>query len=238
MEQGEGTKAFECFEEAIKHNPQDPDIYYHRGQVLFITNEFKEAADNYTKSSELDDTFVFSHIQLAVALYKMGELARSMATFRRTMTNFPQRSEPQNYYGELLLDQQRFMDAVDKFDRAVELERAKPPPMNVLPLVNKGLAIYQWKQDITAAERCCEEALRIDSECEPAVATLAQLSLQQSKIDRAVEMFKRQAELARSEPELINALTYQYASAAQLEFTRNYPAMAEQLAQIARSMAM
>lgn len=238
MERGEGTRAFECFEEAIKHNPQDPDIYYHRGQVLFITNEFKEAADNYTKSSELDDTFVFSHIQLAVALYKMDELARSMATFRRTMTNFPQRSEPQNYYGELLLDQQRFQDAVDKFDRAVELERAKPPPMNVLPLVNKGLAIYQWKQDIGAAERCCDEALRIDPECEPAVATLAQLSLQQSKIDRAVEMFTRQAELARSEPELINALTYQYASTAQLEFTRNYPEMAEQLAQIARSMTM
>lgn len=69
----------------------------HGSAVLFITNEFKEAADNYTKSSELDDTFVFSHIQLAVAQYKMGELARSMATFRRTMTNFPQRSEPQNY---------------------------------------------------------------------------------------------------------------------------------------------
>jgi len=32
MEQGEGTKAFECFEQAIKHNSQDPDIYYHRGQ--------------------------------------------------------------------------------------------------------------------------------------------------------------------------------------------------------------
>lgn len=88
----------------------------------------------------------------------------------------------------------------------------RPPPMNVLPLVNKGLAIYQWKQDIAAAERCCDEALKIDPECEPAVATLAQLSLQQGKIDRAVEMFERQAELARSEPELINALTYQYVS--------------------------
>ncbi|KAG0698788.1 mitochondrial outer membrane translocase receptor TOM70 [Suillus ampliporus] len=238
MEQGEGAKAFECFEQAIKHNPQDPDIYYHRGQVLFITNEFKEAAENYTKSSELDDTFIFSHIQLAVAQYKMGELGRSMATFRRTMTNFPQRSEPQNYYGELLLDQQRFQDAVDKFDRAVELERAKPPLMNVLPLVNKGLAIYQWKQDIDAADRCCIEALRIDPECEPAVATLAQLSLQQGKIDRAIEMFKRQVELARSEPELINALTYQYASVSQLEFTNNYPEMAQELAQIAKSMAM
>lgn len=27
--------------------------------------------------------------------------------------------------GELLLDQQRFQDAVEKFDRAVELEKAK-----------------------------------------------------------------------------------------------------------------
>jgi len=68
------------------------------------------------------------------------------------------------------------------------------------------------EQDVGAAERCCNEALRIDPECEAAVATLAQLSLQQSKIDRAVEMFTRQAELARNEPELLNALTYQYVS--------------------------
>lgn len=32
MEQGDAPKAFECFEDAIKHNPEDPDIYYHRGQ--------------------------------------------------------------------------------------------------------------------------------------------------------------------------------------------------------------
>lgn len=83
-------------------------------------------------------------------------------------------------------------------------------PPNVLSLVNKGLALYQWKQDIGAAERCCHEALRVDAECEAAVATLAQLSLQQAKIPEAVRMFERQAELARSEPELINALTYQY----------------------------
>ncbi|KAF8152250.1 ADP/ATP carrier receptor [Crassisporium funariophilum] len=237
MEQGEPEKAFECFEEAIKHHPNDPDIYYHRGQVLFIMNEFAEAAENYTKSSELDDQFVFSHIQLAVAQYKSDKLANSMATFRRTLKAFPHRSEPQNYYGELLLDQQRFEEAVEKFDKAIELEKTKTPgPPNVLPLVNKGLALYQWKQDIGAAERCCNEALRIDPECEAAVATLAQLSLQQSKIEKAVEMFTRQAELARSEPELVNALTYQFATAAQVEFLHNYPAMAAQLTQVASSM--
>ena len=97
MEQGDPKKAFDCFEEAIKHNPNDPDIYYHRGQVLFIMNEFAQAAENYTKSTELDDKFVFSHIQLAVAQYKSDNLANSMATFRRTLKAFPDRSEPQNY---------------------------------------------------------------------------------------------------------------------------------------------
>jgi len=239
MEQGNPKSAFECFDTAISSNPTDADIYYHRGQVLFIMNEFGEASENYAKSSELDEGFVFSHIQLAVAQYKMGELAKSMATFRRTLRMFPGRSEPFNYYGELLLDQQRFEEAVEKFDKAIELEQLKPKtkaPPNVLPMVNKGLALYQWKQDIGAAERCCHEALRMDEDCEAAVATLAQLSLQQSKIPEASKMFERQAELARTEPELVNALTYMYATTSQAEFLRAYPDMAVQLGQIAQGM--
>ena len=85
--------------------------------------------------------------------------------------------------------------------------------MNVLPLVNKGLALFQWKGDVQAAEACVSEAVRIDPDSEAAIATLAQLNLQQNKIDEAVKLFERQADLARSEPELISALTYKYVSA-------------------------
>ena len=59
--------------------------------------KYKEAGDNYRKSVEIDPDFVFGHIQLAVAQYKSGNLANSMATFRRTLKAFPDRSEPQNY---------------------------------------------------------------------------------------------------------------------------------------------
>ena len=51
----------------------------------FIMNEFGEAAENYTRSMELDDKFVFSHIQLAIAQYKPGNLSNSIATFRKTL---------------------------------------------------------------------------------------------------------------------------------------------------------
>ncbi|GLB45998.1 putative mitochondrial outer membrane translocase receptor TOM70 [Lyophyllum shimeji] len=230
MEQGDAQAAFKCFDDAIQVDEKDPDIYYHRGQVLFIMNEFMQAAENYTKLTELDDSFVSTHIQLAVAQYKSGNLASSMATFRRTSNAFPQHT---------ITTLQR---------RAPAGPTASPP--NVLPLVNKGLALYQWKQDIGAAERCCAEALRLDPECEAAVAMLAQLSLQQSKIEQAVEYFGRQSVLARSEPELVSALTYQYVSVpfpswlwfgasmsqVEFEFLKNYPQVAAQLSALARSI--
>ena len=114
MEQSDVSKTFGAFDEAIKHNASDPDIYYHRGQgmlpdvyvntlliplvvVSFIMNEFEKAAENYTESTKLDDTFVFSHIQLAVALYKLGEVPKSKAKFMRTLDAFPDRGEPPNY---------------------------------------------------------------------------------------------------------------------------------------------
>jgi import receptor subunit TOM70 len=97
MEQGDPQAAFDCFDKAIEFNPSDPDIYYHRGQVYFIMNEFQKAAENYTNSTELDESFVFSHIQLAVAQYKMGDIQKSMAKFRRTLTKFRDMSEPYNY---------------------------------------------------------------------------------------------------------------------------------------------
>jgi import receptor subunit TOM70 len=97
MEQGDPQAAFDCFDKAIASNPSDPDIFYHRGQVHFIMNDFEKAAENYTKSTELDDNFVFSHIQLAVAQYKTGDVQKSMAKFRRTLAKFRDMSEPYNY---------------------------------------------------------------------------------------------------------------------------------------------
>lgn len=80
-------------------------------------------------------------------------------------------------------------------------------PTNVLPLVNKALAIFQWKQDMAAAEALCKEALSIDEECDVAVATAAQLSLQQGKIPEAIKWFEQSAKLARTEAEMTAAIT-------------------------------
>jgi len=237
MELTDPDSAFNAFEKAIEYNKDDADIYYHRGQVHFIMGKYDLAAEDYQKSVALDPDFVFTHIQIAVAQYKQGNIASSMSKFRSAMRQFPQSSEPQNYYGELLLDQQRWQDAVERFDRAIELERKKNPArMNVLPLVNKALTIYQWKQDVSQAETLCREALEIDPECDAAIGTLAQFSLQMGRLETAVEMFKKGAEIARTAPDLENALTYQFATQAQMDFVIAYPEMASQLGALARGL--
>lgn len=152
------------FVEAIQHDANDPDIYYHRAQLHFINNEYAEAAKDYQRSIDLDKDFIFSHIQLGVTQYKMGSIASSMATFRRCMKNFENTPDVYNYYGELLLDQQKHQEAIEKFDKAMEMEKQmKPMGMNVLPLINKALALFQWKQDFVEAENLCRKALISES---------------------------------------------------------------------------
>ncbi|GAA5862832.1 hypothetical protein JCM5296_006788 [Sporobolomyces johnsonii] len=228
MELAKPDEAFKDFDKALEIDPGNADVYYHRGQVFFITGEFTRAMAEYRKSSELDPAFIFSHIQLAVAQYKSGETEKAMHHFRRLIRENPNSPEVYNYYGELLLDQAQFDEAVTNFDKSIELAKNNHP-RNALPMVNKALAIFQHRQDFATAEAICREAIEIDPQCDVGVATLAQLLLQQNKVHEAVGMFQRSAEMARTEPELINALTYENATRAQLAFLRDYPTHSEKL---------
>ncbi|RDW91241.1 mitochondrial protein-like protein import receptor tom70 [Coleophoma crateriformis] len=230
LELGDREAAAVDFEKAMEQNSEDPDIYYHRAQLHFILGEFADAAKDYQKSIDLDTSFIFSHIQLGVTQYKMGSIASSMATFRRCIKNFDKVPDVYNYYGELLLDQQKYQEAIEKFETAIEMEKqTKPLGMNVLPLINKALALFQWKQDFAEAEKLCQKALIIDPECDIAVATMAQLLLQQGKVTEALKYFERAAELSRTEGEIVNALSYAEATRTQLEVQEKYPQLANRL---------
>jgi import receptor subunit TOM70 len=90
-------------------------------------------------------------------------------------------------------------------------------------MVNKALCLYQSRQALDEAETICNEALELDPSCDIAVATLGQLLLQQNKVKEAVKAFEKSAEIARTEPELVNALAYEAATKAQLDFIQKYP---------------
>ncbi|EPQ64872.1 Bgt-2669 [Blumeria graminis f. sp. tritici] len=221
---GDLTKSIELQPDLIQSYIKRANIFYHRAQLHFILGEYAEAAKDYQVSIDLDNDFIFSHIQLGVTQYKLGSIASSMATFQRCTKNFEQIPDVYNYYGELLLDQQKFQEAIEKFDTAIKMEeRTKPEGINVLPLINKALALFQWNKDYVEAEKL------FDPECDIAVATMAQLLLQQGKVTEALKHFERAAELARTEGEIINALSYAEATRTQVHVQEKYPQLASRL---------
>lgn len=164
--QADRSAAMADFAKAIEVDPADPDVYYHRGQVRFLMGDFSDAAADYTKSAELDKKFVYSQVQLGVAQYKMGQINDSLVTFRKVLKQFKNSAEAYNYYGEILLDQGNFPEALEKFDTAIDLERTGgqgKKVRNIMPLVNRAVLYLQWKKDAKEAERNLRSAL----ECNP-----------------------------------------------------------------------
>lgn len=72
----------------------------------------------------------------------------------------------------------------------------------------------------------------VDPECDIAVATMAQLLLQQGKVTEALKYFERAAELSRTEGEIVNALSYAEATRTQLEVSEKYPQLSQRLQQM------
>jgi import receptor subunit TOM70 len=86
-------------------------------------------------------------------------------------------------------------------------------PRNPLPIVNKALVMVQWKQDSAEAEKLLMQALELDPDCDTAIITMAQLTLQKGDPEGAIKWFERSGKLARTQLELENALTCRFARA-------------------------
>ncbi|KAI7855948.1 hypothetical protein BDC45DRAFT_505152 [Circinella umbellata] len=221
IEKGNLIEALKQFDEAIEINPTDPDIYYHRGQVHYISGNFEKAVKDYSESIRLDDSFVYAPIQLGVAQYKLGQIDSSLATFESTLKKFPQSSEVHNYFGELLLEQQNLPQALEMFTKAIALDQNNP-----LPYINKAMLTYQVMRDPNEAIRLCKIALTVDPACDAAVASLAQILLEQGNLEEALKYYEIAIDLARTEAEIEHAISFVEATKAQIRFTKEYPEQA------------
>ncbi|MBW0479618.1 hypothetical protein O181_019333 [Austropuccinia psidii MF-1] len=233
MELGSLEIAMNDFEEALKLGPNDPDVYYHRGQVYNVTEQHRLAIRDYQRSIELDPSFIFSHVQLAVAIYKTGDVSKAMDMFKEYLIVDGQEStspEVHNYYGELLFAEQHFDEALKRFDSAIALEAKRPGPRNALPWVNKALVYSTSQSDLPKAIECCLKAIQVDENCEVAIQQIAQFKLQLNKIREAIQWYEKGIEIAMTELGLSQILQFDVAAKAQLAFVENYPEYAARLA--------
>ncbi|KAJ3329974.1 serine/threonine-protein kinase KIN2 [Blyttiomyces sp. JEL0837] len=218
MEKGDLESALREYARAEDTKSEDPDLYYHRGQVRFLTSDLEAAISDYRKSLDIDDSFVYAHIQLGVALYKSGNKSEAANIFKAAAKKFKDSPEVFNYHGELLLDQGSYELALENFDKAIQINPSSP-----LPYINKSILYLQWKGDAASSESFCRKAIEVDSLCDIAFIQLAQLLIQQNRLQDALDTYDEAISVIRTEPELMNAISCREACAAQLYVSQLYP---------------
>lgn len=246
LDTGDKAASQKDIELALALNAEDPDCYHHQGQLFFLSEEFDKAIECYNKSLELDGQFVPSLIFKANSFLKKGErvgqsnpietrhlVDACFETFEEGSKKFPKNADLWNYYAEALLSTQKYGESLRYLDKAIALEKEQnPTSMSVLPLVSKALVIFQTQKDFDTSVNLCKQALVIDDRSEVAIGTLAQLYLSAGKHDEAMKMFKKNAEYARSEEELVQNLVFLVASKIQTTLQTELPVVYKKLKDI------
>ncbi|ESO93870.1 hypothetical protein LOTGIDRAFT_105182 [Lottia gigantea] len=217
------TEAFDIFDEGIKVDPDNSDIYHHRGQQYLVVDKLEQALDDFNKSIKLSPDFPTSHVQKAYAVHRTGivyqqqsSLTEASKMFQETIIKFPQYADAYLMYAQSLSDQSKFEESLNNFDKALELA-----PDNPNIYVHKGLLMVQYKGQFEDGSKLVEKAIQIDPKCEYAYEIMGTIDVQRGKMPQALESFKKAINLSRSEAEMAHLHSLLNAAQAQVTVAQN-----------------
>ncbi|CDO51241.1 hypothetical protein DV495_004367 [Geotrichum candidum] len=224
------------YSSALAINPKSAAVYYQRAQARFMTQKVAEAFKDYEKAIELDHSFVLAHIQNIVGKYRAGKQQVALTEFEALLHTFPNSVDVHNYYGELLLDQNRLDDAIAQFDKAIEINKNSGEAVNAILYVNKSIAAFKSNPSGTKHVELAKQATELDPLSESAWSTLSQFYIQQEKIEDSIQAMFKAAECSRSPEEAVQLFVIISATEAQIRIAKERPFLAEKVNAIKASM--
>ncbi|EDV26147.1 uncharacterized protein TRIADDRAFT_24576 [Trichoplax adhaerens] len=223
LQQEKTNEAIADFSSALELDPENCDIYYHRGQAYFLLERLSDAMLDFQKSYELNENFSQAYVHLGYARYKSAVtqqspslVEKSIKTFEDALEKYPNSADAVSLYAQILQDQQQLQKADELFDKAISIRPNFPSYY-----VHKGVLQVQLKQDIEAGIKLIEKAIELDNKCDFAYETLATVEVQRGNIDRGIELFEKALNLARAESDLSHTLSLLIAAQTQIKVGKN-----------------
>lgn len=121
--------SFSDFEQAIAIDPENPDIYHHRGQVYLLIEQLTNAVDDFTKATELMPKNPLTYVHKLYSEYRQAvndqdntKLFAKVEEFSEAIKEYPNCIEVYSLFAQILSDQQQFELADEYFEKAMKLE--------------------------------------------------------------------------------------------------------------------
>lgn len=217
-------RCLEDFAQAAQLDPNNSDIYHHRGQVYLLLERMDEATAEFAKAVELNPDFSIAYIQKCYADYRhaqinknVGALVQVRADFESALERFPRCAEAYILNAQVLSDQQEWGRAEALFDAALAVD-----PNNATLYVHKGLVQLQKSTDFDKAVKLINKAIEMDDKCDFAYETLGTIEVQRGNLRRSLELFEKAIALAKTELEMTHLFSLKDAAAAQLKVSERW----------------
>lgn len=173
-------QCLEDFAQAAQLDPNNSDVYHHRGQVYMLLERMDEATAEFAKAVDLNPDFSIAYIQKCYADYRhaqinknVGALTRVRADFEHALERFPRCAEAYILYAQVLSDQHDWGRAEALFDSALAVDSN-----NATLYVHKGLVQLQKSTDFDTAVKLINSAIEMDDKCDFAYETLGTIEVQ------------------------------------------------------------
>ena len=72
--------SFSDFKLALEIDPDNSDVYHHRGQVRLLTDNTADAVKDFEKSVDLNPTFPIAYVQKLYTEYRAAQEASDSGT--------------------------------------------------------------------------------------------------------------------------------------------------------------
>jgi predicted Zn-dependent protease len=121
LDAGDPQAAIEHLLVASAREPLNPHHLTRAGKIALESGDPADAVDHLTEALSIDPAYGAASALLAESQERTGDLAGAEATYRSWLNNDPRSAEANRAYGKLLLGERRFTDAVQRFDKLLEL---------------------------------------------------------------------------------------------------------------------
>uniref|UniRef100_A0A5F9D0W7 Translocase of outer mitochondrial membrane 70 n=1 Tax=Oryctolagus cuniculus TaxID=9986 RepID=A0A5F9D0W7_RABIT len=193
-------------------------------KLKILLDQVEEAVADFDECIRLRPESALAQAQKCFALYRQAytgnnssQIQAAMKGFEEVIKKFSRCAEGYALYAQALTDQQQFGKADEMYDKCIELE-----PDNATTYVHKGLLQLQWKQDLDKGLELISKAIEIDNKCDFAYETMGTIEVQRGNMEKAIDMFNKAINLAKSEMEMAHLYSLCDAAHAQTEVAKKY----------------
>ncbi len=195
-EKGDRKGATECFNEAIKLDPQSPLPFHNLGVVRSKMGDLKGATECFNEAIRLDPTLAVAFVELGNVRSLTRDWDGAMACFEEAIRLDPKFAPAFTNLGNARAAKRNWDGAIACFNEAIRLD-----PEYALAFHNLGVLRFQF-HDLKGASECLTEAIRLDPTLAVAFAELGNVRGEMNNWAGAIACFE---EAIRINPKLASA---------------------------------